>query len=183
MSLDDLNARFDELLARYAPRRDARGFASDLQGALVEAKAALAVLVEALARTEAEVETERRNLEDSARRGRLAGEIGDVETVTVAGRFEARHRDRVALLERKLAVQRDELRLAESELAEMTEHYRLAKQGVMPPPPSGSSASAGRGYNPDVSSHEAAAADRQARAAAVEAQLAALKRKLGKDGS
>lgn len=182
MSLDDLNARFDELLARYAPRRDVRGFASDLQGALVEAKAALAVLVEALARTEAELEAERRHLESSARRGRLAEEIGDAETATVAGRFEARHRDRVAVLERKLAVQRDELRLAEAELAEMTEHYRLAKQGVMPPP-SGSSASAGPGHPPEVASHEAAAADRQARKAAVEAQLAALKRKLGKDGS
>ncbi len=181
MSLDDLNARFDELLARYAPRRDARGFASDLQGALVEAKAAIAVLVEALARTESELEAERRQRDDAARRGRLAEEIGDGETVTVAGRFEARHGDRVAVLERKVAVQQDELRLAEAELAEMTEHYRLAKQGVMPP--SGSSASAGRGHTPDVASHEAAAADRQARAAAVEAQLAALKRKLGKDGS
>lgn len=179
MSLDDLNARFDELLARYAPRRDVRGFASDLRGALVEAKAAIAVLVEALARTEAELEAEGRHREDSARRGRLAEEIGDVETATVAGRFEARHRERLAMLERKLEVQRDELRLAEAELAEMTEHYRLAKQGVMPPSP-GPSASAG---NPEVASYEAAAADRQARAAAVEAQLAALKRKLGKDGS
>ncbi len=180
MSLDDLNARFDELLARYAPRRDVRGFASDLQGALVEAKAAIAVLVEALARTEAELEAERRHREDSARRGRLAEEIGDTETATVAGRFEARHRERVAVLERKLGVQRDELRLAEAELAEMTEHYRRAKQGVMPPGPS---AFAGPGHDPDVSSQEAAALDRQARAAAVEAQLAALKRKLGKDGS
>ena len=64
------------------------------------------------------------------RRGRLAADLPDRETVTLAERYAARHRERVGVLERKLAVQRDELLLAEREVAEMMAEYRAARPGA-----------------------------------------------------
>src|SRR5207247_139060 len=61
----------------------------------------------------------RQRLADAERRGRLAAEIQDQETVAVAGRFAAKHRERVGVLERKLAALNDELALYERELADM----------------------------------------------------------------
>jgi hypothetical protein len=140
----------------------------------------------ALEVTERELARERTQLADAERRGRLAAELPDPETVAIAERFVARHRDRINVLERKLVVQRDELTLAEREVAEMLIEYRGARPGA----PFESIDAAWREL-------EAAGADRpgldlenetpsddgdQKLKQAIEAQLAFLKRKLGKDG-
>src|SRR5205809_7155118 len=90
-----------------------------MREAVVDAKVAVAEVQEAVARTEREVGLERQRLADAERRGRLAAEIQDQETVAVAGRFAAKHRERVGVLERKLAALKDELALYERELADM----------------------------------------------------------------
>ena len=102
----------------------------------------------------------------------------------MADRFTARHRERVGVLERKLVVQRDELALAEREVAEMLAEYRAARPGQ----PFESIDAAWRdleaagGERSEVGlDDEAARADDQKLKAAVEAQLAFLKRKMGKD--
>jgi hypothetical protein len=114
----------------------------------------------------------------------LAAAVPDSETVAVAERFAARHRERIVVLERKVAVQRDELALAEREVQEMTAQWRSAAQSGV------SSASidaawrdlqaAGATRAPDESARVAADLDRRRHEEAVEAQLAYLKRKMGK---
>lgn len=97
-----------------------------MREAVVDAKVAVAEVQEAITRTEGEIAAERQRLADAERRGRLAREIQDQETVTVAERFAAKHRERVGVLERKLAAQREELALAQRELEDMQAQLKAA---------------------------------------------------------
>jgi hypothetical protein len=80
-------------------------------------------------RTRANVAAEQRELETVRRRKRLAADVGDAQTVTVAERFEAHHAERLLVLEQKVAVQERELELAEQEVAEMTRAFKSAAVG------------------------------------------------------
>lgn len=178
-----LKARLERLF-RDRSQPDPRARAAALREALLEAKVGVGTMRSALASTERELALERRQLEDAERRGRLAAEIPDTETVALAERFAVRHRERVAVLERKLTVQRDELVLVEREVAEMLSQYRTARPGA----PFQSIDAAwrdleaaggerpGRGMDDDDLRAET---DRKLKEA-VEAQLAFLKKKLGK---
>lgn len=97
-----------------------------MREALVDAKVAVQEIQEAVARTERELGAERQRLADAERRGRLAGEIQDQETVAVAERFTAKHRERIGVLERKLAAQREELALAQREMDDMNAQLKAA---------------------------------------------------------
>src|SRR3989454_6957701 len=99
-----------------------------MREAVVEAKVAVAEIQDAVTRSERELGLERQRLADAERRGRLAGEIQDQETVTVAERFAAKHRERLGVLERKLATQREELALAQRELDEMQTQLKRAER-------------------------------------------------------
>jgi hypothetical protein len=178
---DGLKARLDRLFRERGP--EAREYAAGLREALLEARVGITGMREALVRTERELVAERKQLTDAERRGRLAAEVPDVETVTLAERFATRHRERVQVLERKLEVQRQELALAEREVAEMAAQYKGAARG----PESASIDAAWRdleaaGASRSASEDErlAADADRRRRDEAVEAQLAYLKKKMGK---
>ena len=180
---ENLKARLDRLLQDHA-RPDPRVRAAALREALLEAKVGVSTMRSALASTEKELAAERRHLADAERRGRLAAELPDPQTVEVALRFAQRHRDRVAMLERKLVVQQDELVLAEREVTDMLSEYRLARPGG----PFESIDAAWRdleaagGERPGLGLDEAAAqhdSDQKLKRA-VEEQLAFLKKKLGK---
>lgn len=158
-----------------------------LQDALIEAKVSLSQMRDGVAATERELAGERRQLEDAERRGRMAAEIPDQETMDLAGRYAARHRERGLVLERKLAVQREELVLAERDIAEWTAQLRAAKQGLGAGAASAGAAwrdiEAAGGTRPetDLSSDLLRSSlDRAAYEAAADEQLAQLKRKLGK---
>ena len=97
-----------------------------MREAVVDAKVAVAEIQDAITRTDRDLAAERQRLADAERRGRLAGEIQDQETVTVAGRFAAKHRERLGVLERKLQAQREELGLAQRELDEMQAQLKSA---------------------------------------------------------
>jgi hypothetical protein len=97
-----------------------------MREAVVDAKVAVAEVQEAIARTERELGLERQRLADAERRGRLAGEIQDQETVSVAERFATKHRERLGVLEHKLGAQREELALAQRELDEMQAQLKSA---------------------------------------------------------
>jgi hypothetical protein len=132
-----------------------------------------------------ELQSERKQLTDAERRGRLAAAVPDPETVAVAERFAARHRERIIVLERKVAVQRDELVLAEREVQEMTAQWRTASSGSGVASASIDAAwrdleAAGATRAPDDGDRTAAELDQKKREQAVEAQLAYLKRKMGK---
>ena len=179
--LEGLKARLDQLL-RDGSRSDARAYAAGLRRRCSRRGSASTTMRDALAATERELVAERQQLEDAERRGKLAAVVPDRETVAVAERYAMRHRERVGVLERKLVVQRDELALAERELAEMTARRRRATAGH----PSESIAAAWRDLEsagaarPDDAARMEAEAERQRRESAIEAQLAFLKRKLGK---
>ena len=97
-----------------------------MREAVVDAKVAVQEIQEAVTRTERELSIERQRLADAERRGRLAGEIQDQETVAVAERFTAKHRERLGVLEHKLAAQREELALAQRELDDMNAQLKAA---------------------------------------------------------
>ena len=181
---DGLKARLDRLL-RDRGGSDPRAYAAGLREALVEARLGITEMRRALASAAAELESERKQLADTERRGRLAAAVPDAETVAVAERFAIRHRERILVLERKVVLQRDELGLAEREAQEMTAQWRSASQGG-PRSESIDAAwrdleAAGTSRSPDESDRIAAELDRRKREDAVEAQLAYLKKKMGRE--
>jgi hypothetical protein len=178
--LEGFKARLDRLFRERGGGDDPRAQAAALRDAMVEARAGLAALRESLEASERELAGERRQRADAERRSRLAAEVPDPETVAVADRFAQRHRERITLLERKLAVQREELALMEREIEEMNAQLRsgaatsdairaawrdLEAAGASPP------------TDEERLAHEA---DRRRRDQAVEAQLEYLKRKMGR---
>jgi hypothetical protein len=165
------------------PPGDLRDLARQMRDAVVEAKVAVQEMREALVRTEGELKLERQRLADAERRGRLASEIQDQETVTVAERFAVKHRERVAVLERKLAAQQEEVALAERELGDMQGQLKSATQGRPATEGERSIDRARREVGVDDLRDEMLKGDidRAAREATADQQLEALKKKMRKD--
>jgi hypothetical protein len=170
--------------------RDALSRASSPQGraalaqmrdALVQAKVGLADLRQGVERTRARLAAERAELDTVRRRGKLAADIDDRETVNVAGQYERKHSDRVVVFEKKLAAQEEELALAEHEIDEMTAQLRAAYVGVVPPdvapPPTMSDPVEQARDETDTLRRDI---ERTAREAAAQRQLDELKRRMGK---
>lgn len=190
---DGFRARLDRILAESGGRADGRDYVSGLRDAVIEAKAAVASMRDQLGVTERELATEERQLADAERRGALAEEIADTETASVAARFAAKHRERAGVLDRKLAVQREELLLASRELDEMMAELRKTQPASGSGRAASSSASAeaawrdiqaAGGARPDTDLDGEllkAQAERKLHEAAVDAQLAHLKKKLGRE--
>lgn len=185
-----LRDAFRAALDAATPPGDLRDLARQMREAVVEAKVAVQEMREALGRTEGELTLERQRLADAERRGRLAGEIQDQETVTVAERFAAKHRERVAVLERKLGAQREEVALAERDLVEMQGQLRSAEKDRPAAESDRSTERAWRevqsagGTRPGMDLQDElfkADMDRAAREAAAQQQLEALKKKMRKD--
>jgi predicted nucleic acid-binding Zn-ribbon protein len=176
-------------LEAATPTGDLRDLARQMREAVVDAKVAVGEMREALRRTEAELQAERQRLADADRRGRLAGEIQDEETVQVANRFAARHQERVAMLERKLSAQREELTLAERDLVDMQAQLKAAERDRATGVGSSSTEQAWRdlqaagGTRPGVDLEDELLKtdmDRAARERAADEQLDLLKKKLGR---
>jgi hypothetical protein len=130
MGLDELRSRLDSLLAGQERSTDRRAYATGLHAALVEFKVALGQSKDALGPAERELGQEQKQLVDAERRGRLAAEIGDTETARIAEEFAARHRERVGLLERKIAVIRDEIAYLEREYGVLSGRYQSDRPGA-----------------------------------------------------
>lgn len=172
MGLDELRARLDRLLAGT----DHRARAAGLRDVLVDLKAALGEQRDALKAAEAGLVSERQQLADAERRGRLAAEISDAETAEIAERYAGKHRERVAILERKIAVISDEIAFTEREYEALSAQFKAARLGAdVPPPADPAAAELDRDFDLLKSRQ-----DREAREAAVQAQLEHLKKKLGK---
>jgi hypothetical protein len=180
---ESLRARLERLLSEHT-RPDSRARAAALREALLEAKVGVSTMRSALTATERELASERRQLADAERRGQLAADLPDKETMSVAERFAQRHRDRVGVLERKLAVQQDELSLAEREVNDMLNEYRSVKPEAAFESIDAAwrDLEAAGGERPGLDLDEAATGNdaEQKLKQAVDAQLAFLKKKLGK---
>ena len=171
------------------PPGNLRDLALQMREAVVDAKVAVEEIRSAVTRTDLELAAERQRLADAERRGRLAAEIQDQETVQVAERFAAKHRERAGVLERKLSAQRDELALAERELTEMQGQLKTADLGATPVGGASSTEQAWRdlqaagGARPDVDLQQELLKhdiDRVARERAADEQLDLLKKKIRK---
>ena len=183
---DGLRDRLDRLFVSQSAS-GARAAAEGLRDAMREAETVLVRLRASVSETEMLLTAERRQLDDAERRGRLAAEVADAETVAIAARFAARHRARAALLERKVSVQRDELQLAERELEELAAHAAsLGRRDVADDLRTAAStgehpaADPARSFQDDLRRMQS---ERRLMDEAVERQLAYLKRKLGKDSN
>jgi phage shock protein A len=150
-----------------------------MRDALVEAKIGLTAVRAAVEESRGKLSTEQSELETVRRRGRLAAEIGDHQTVQVALQFERRHTERLAVIEHKLKAQEEELALAERDVAEMTAQFRSAAAGIDPfgGPPRDTSAVFGETDEVDALRREL---ERAARESDADRRLAELKRRMGK---
>jgi len=146
-----------------------------MREAVVDAKVAVAEVQEAVGRTERELALERQRLADAERRGRLAGEIQDAETVAVADRFAAKHRERLGVLERKLVNQKEELALAQRELDDMQAQLKTAERDR---PAMEARAEPGLDLEDELLKSDM---DRASREAAAARQLEELKKKMRKE--
>src|SRR5919202_6086987 len=180
-------------LLRTAPE-DRRALLSQMRDTLAQARAGLDDLRDGLKRARDRLAAERRELETVRRRKRLATDVGDRETVTVAERFEAHHVERVQVLEQKVAVQERELSLAEAEVEEMTRALKAALSGATPPGAARPGASideqATREVDETLAGPNAAEFDSMSRARArkereaeAERRLEELKRRMGKESA
>ena len=167
---EQIRDRLERLLDRHTPPSDPRAGVASLHAAMIDLRVGLRGLSDAIATSERDLASERRHLTDAERRGRLAAQIPDPETVEVAGRFVQRHRERVDVLERKLVALRAELALSERDYTEL-----LAQVRVGGPGPAAASPAAALEDETDLLQLRL---DRAALEAAAEAQLAALKAKL-----
>ncbi len=173
-----LREKLEAALAAATPPPDLGEIAARMREAVIEQKAGLRVIRDELGKTEQALAADREQLATAERRRDLARQIEDAETAEVAERFAARHRDRVAVLERKVEAQRAELALAERDLAEMMAQLKDAGRRIPDLPST-------RGLTADLEtdlddSHLRTQMDRAAREAAAAQKLDELKRKMGR---
>ncbi|MEP7065958.1 MAG: hypothetical protein ABI889_08005 [Gemmatimonadota bacterium] len=163
-----------------------RARARMMREALVDAKVGLSESRAARDGVRAQLERERTELATVRRRGQLAAGINDTETVRLAGEFERKHTERIAVLEKKLAALEQEVALVERETEEMTAQLkRLTGFGdtsaSAPPNAEAPTLDEDQRAN-DLSELDSLrrTADRSAQDADAERRLADLKRRMGK---
>jgi hypothetical protein len=177
-----LRAAIDAALEAATSPQDKRDIVSGMRDAVIEAHAAVAGMREDLARTEQELAAEQRSRKDAERRGHMAKEINDQETVDVAERFVAKHGERVDVLEQKLEAQKAEIVLMERELGEMKAQMKKVAGSSSADNAWREIESAG-GSRPETDVKDELLKqkfDRVAREAQADAQLDALKKRMGR---
>jgi len=179
----------ERALAAATPPPDLREITSRMREAVIEQKAGARAMREALDQAEQLLAGERAQLETAERRRALAEGISDQETVAVADRFIAKHRERIGVLEKKVVAEREELALAERDLAEMSAQLQEALRRQ---PADAADASRERAWGglgeagmsrPEVDLEGELLKSRlehRAREAAADAKLEALKKRMGK---
>jgi len=184
-----LREALEAALASATPPADLSDLAGRMREALIEAKAGLGKMRDALAASELAHEALQREVETAQRRRDLAAGIGDAETVAVADKYLAKHREHVAVLERKVAAQREEVALAERDVAEMAGQLEevTKRKGGIEGERSSRAAWAALGEagmdRPELDAEQEALKarmDRAAREADADAKLEELKRRMGK---
>ena len=179
---EELKDSLRELISSRLSPDDRRAAVLDMRDALVRAKLGLDDLRSGVGQTRTRLAQEEAELATVERRGQLAEQIQDAETVAVAAKYAEHHAERVAVLRRKIEAQEAELALAERDVGEMTSQLRLAASGsTAGPSPAAtvadeleSAAALGRDF--DAMSRAQA---RDARELDAEARLAELKRRMG----
>lgn len=179
MVFEHLRRSLRDAMSRVSSPADARAALALMREAVIEARAGVSALRTDRDATRQQLMLERAELATVQRRGRLAADIGDTETVEIAARFERRHVERITVLERKLAAQEAELALADREAEEMAAQLKATADGVASPAESTASMDSERASG-DAGSELRRATDRLAHEAQAERQLAELKKRMRK---
>lgn len=188
---ESLKSTIDDLLGGRVQPGDRRAVITGMKQALVLAKLGVEDLEQGVAQTRRKLDAERQGLETVLRRKGLAAGIDDAETVAIAEKYELQHRERIAVLERKLEAQEAEAALARRDYDEMLVQLKAASAGA---------GGVGAGAAPAGTSRDATDADlglpddgalnaeldalhrqrsRDEKAADADAKLAELKRRMG----
>ncbi len=94
---------------------------------ITDAKVRVRELEDLIARASAEVSREQKDLATARRRGKMAQDIGDAETVEIAAQYASKREERVRILEQKATALREELAHRRKEVDEMVEKFKVAK--------------------------------------------------------
>jgi hypothetical protein len=188
LMFENFREALNALLSRGTRPEDRRELLAHMRDTLARAKAAIEDLRDGVKQAQKRLAAERRELDTVRRRKKMAAEVNDVQTVTVAERFEIHHAERVQVLEQKVAIQERELSLAEEEVREMTKAFKEAASGATPPGGGPSiDATAAREVEEALGGPQASDFDglgraqaREHRDAEAERRLAELKRRMGK---
>ena len=127
---DSLKQTIGDLLGGRVAPAERNAVIAEMKRALALAKLGVEDLAESAEVTRRRLDEERKQLETATRRRTLAEGINDVETATVAAKFESQFGERVSVLERKLDVQEAEHGLAEREYDEMLKQLKQASVGA-----------------------------------------------------
>ncbi len=127
---ESLKSTIADLLGGRVHPSDRRAVINDMKQALVSAKLGVEDLEHGVGVTRRKLDAERQGLETVVRRKGLAAGIEDGETVTIAEKFELQHRERIAVLERKLEAQEAEAALARRDYDEMLTQLKAAAAGA-----------------------------------------------------
>jgi hypothetical protein len=151
---------------------------AEMKQTLALARIARNDLREAAARSATRLAAALSELATIERRGEMARQIDDQETVDVAVRYAQTQRATIALLERKIAVEQDELALSEQTVAQMETELRNVT-GIGPSV-DGASAATGSAEDGGVDPSDFRPLDSAAKARAADERLAELKRRMGR---
>lgn len=127
---ESLKQTIQDLLGGRVAPADRRAVIAEMKRSLAITKLGVEDLAQSAEVTRERLKQEREQLATAARRRALAEGINDVETATLAAKFEAQFAERIAVLERKLDVQEAEHGLAEREYDEMLAQLKQAALGV-----------------------------------------------------
>jgi hypothetical protein len=187
---ENFRQALNALLSRATPPEERRALLGHMRETLARAKAGVDDLRNGLEQARKRLAVERRELDTVRRRKRMAADVSDAQTVSVAERFEVHHAERVVVLEQKVAIQEQELALAEAEVLEMTQAFKSAAAGAGPPGAAAGPSiddAAAREVDEALAGSESADFDRlrrsqarEQRTADAERRLAELKRRMGK---
>lgn len=130
LMFENLKGTLSDLLSGRVSPAERRHVITEMKRALALAKLGIEDLKEGADITRRRLEEERTQLATAARRRTLAEGINDTETAILAARYEAQHRERVGVLERKLEVQEAEYGLAERDYDEMLQQLKQANVGA-----------------------------------------------------
>ena len=185
---ENFREALNALWSRGATPEDRRALLAHMGETLARAKAGVEELRGGVEQARRRLADERRELDTVRRRKKMAAEVNDAQTVSVAERFEIHHAERVHVLEEKVAVQERELALAEEEVREMMKAFKEAASGATPP--SGAPTideAAAREVDEALAGPSASELDglgraraREQRESEAERRLAELKRRMGK---
>jgi hypothetical protein len=130
MVFEGFRRSFDDLLSRATKPEERHLVASRMKETLVQARMGLDDLRAGLETSKKRLAAEEQELDTVKRRKKLAEQINDADTVSIAGKYEQMHLERVEVLQRKLSVQESELGLAERDVAQMTSELKAVIGGT-----------------------------------------------------